>query len=336
MASSKLIHRLGLLANFFLRGARQFEHQFLLIGRQPVPDVEVHHGVGRAVIVIGEGGVFRDFVNLERLHVDDGQVAAVDHALFRSRDDLAIGHRHGIAAEPIDGVAENLRLLHADFQAAQVSRFDDRLLRGPEMAKAIVEIAEHLELVVVFDLFAQLVADLAVEHGIGGGVVLDEIRHEECTHLRKYRGGGSGRASHRDAAGLDRIHDLELLRDQRLAEELHFERAVCPRRQFLRHPVEGHGRRFRHGIDVGEDQFLRLGLGKDGCAAGGENARQASAGGEKRTAIEGGAAHKSGWHQVSSGCFLACFVFVVFIVVIGPAGVNPPGSACELTEVQSR
>src|SRR6185437_7317702 len=51
-----VIDGLGLLADFLLRGARQFENQFLLIGCQPVPDIEIHHGIGRAVIVIGEGG----------------------------------------------------------------------------------------------------------------------------------------------------------------------------------------------------------------------------------------------------------------------------------------
>src|ERR1700709_1028646 len=50
----EIIDRLGRLADFLLRGTRQIDDQLLLIGVEPVPDVEVHHSVGRAVIVIGE------------------------------------------------------------------------------------------------------------------------------------------------------------------------------------------------------------------------------------------------------------------------------------------
>src|SRR3954468_17346833 len=67
----EIVDRLGRLADFFLRGARQVHDQLLLIGRKPVPDLEVHHRVGGPVIVIGERCVFRHVVDLQRLHVDD-------------------------------------------------------------------------------------------------------------------------------------------------------------------------------------------------------------------------------------------------------------------------
>src|SRR5581483_9593158 len=70
----EMIDRLGLLANLFLRGARQFEDELLLISRQTVPDIEIHHGIGRAVVMIGEGGVLRDLVDFQGLHVDDRQI----------------------------------------------------------------------------------------------------------------------------------------------------------------------------------------------------------------------------------------------------------------------
>src|SRR3981189_3646034 len=184
-----------------------------MFGRQPVPDFEVHHGVGRAVIVIGQRGIFRYLVDLQRLHIDNGQIAAIDHALLGGGDDLAERHRHRAAAEPVDGVAEYFGLLHADFQPAQVFRFDDRLLRGPEMAEAVVEIAEHLELVIILDLLAAAVAHFYIWHG-------RKLR----PHFRKYGCRRTRWTAHRDAAGLDRVHDLELLRDQGLAEELHFKR----------------------------------------------------------------------------------------------------------------
>src|ERR1700727_2968393 len=38
----EMIDRLGQLTNLFLRGARKIEHQFLLIRREPVPDLAVH------------------------------------------------------------------------------------------------------------------------------------------------------------------------------------------------------------------------------------------------------------------------------------------------------
>jgi hypothetical protein len=72
--------------------------------------------------------VLRDLVDLERDLVDDRQVAAVDHARLGGRDHLAPGHRHGVAAQPVDGVAEHLGLLHADLGAAQVLGLDDRFL----------------------------------------------------------------------------------------------------------------------------------------------------------------------------------------------------------------
>jgi hypothetical protein len=196
-----------------------------MIGRQSVPDFEIHHRIGRAVIMIGERSILGHLVDLQRLHVDNRQIAAVDHALLGGGDDLAKRHRHRAAAEPVDGVAEYLCLLHADFHSAQVFRLDDRLLRGPEMAEAIVEIAEHLELVVVLDLLADLVADPPVEHGVGRSIILHQIRHEQRAHFRKYGCGGARRAAHRDASRFDRVHDLELLRDQGFAEELHVKRA---------------------------------------------------------------------------------------------------------------
>jgi hypothetical protein len=70
-----------------------------------------------------------------------------------------------------------------------------------------------------------------------------------------------------------------------------------------------------------ENEFLRLGLGEGGCVAGGENAGQASAGAKQRSASEGNAARQDGWHQVSSGCFL------LFIIVMGQAGMSPSGLA---------
>ena len=161
------------------------------------------------------------------------------------------------------------------------------------MAEAVIEIAEHLELVVVLDLLAELVADLAVEHGVGRGIVLHQIGHQQRAHLRKHGGGGARRAAHRDAAGLDRVHDLQLLRDQGLAEELHVERALGARGDFLGHPVERDRGRFRDRVDVREHQLLRLGLREGRGAAGGENAGHAGAGAQKRAAIERDAARGS-------------------------------------------
>ena len=94
------------------------------------------------------------------------------------------------------------------------------------MAEAVVEIAQHLELVVVLDLLADLAADASVEHGVGRGIILHQIGHQQCAHLREHGRGGARRATHRDAAGLDRVHDLQLLRDQGFAEELHLQRAL--------------------------------------------------------------------------------------------------------------
>src|SRR5665647_2991717 len=86
------------------------------------------------------------------------------------------------------------------FHAPQVSRFDDRLLAGPEMPEAVIVIATHLEFVFVLDLLVELVADPAVEHGVGGGIILHQIGHEQRAHLRKNGRGSARRASHRDAA----------------------------------------------------------------------------------------------------------------------------------------
>src|ERR1700693_5337690 len=46
----EIVDRLGRLANLLLGGARQIHHQLLVLGGEPVPDVEVHHRIGRAVI----------------------------------------------------------------------------------------------------------------------------------------------------------------------------------------------------------------------------------------------------------------------------------------------
>ena len=94
------------------------------------------------------------------------------------------------------------------------------------MTEAVVIIAHHLELVFVLDLFGELVADPPVEHGVGRSVILHQIGHEQRAHFGKHGGGGAGGTAHRDAAGFDRVHDFQLLRDQGLAEELHLERAV--------------------------------------------------------------------------------------------------------------
>ena len=158
------------------------------------------------------------------------------------------------------------------------------------MAEAVVEIAQHLELVLVLDFLADLVADPPVEHGVGRGVILHQIRHQQRAHFRKYRRGGAGRAAHRDAAGFDRIHDLQLLRNQGLAEKLHLKRAFRLRVHFLRHPVECHRGRFGYRVDMREYQLFRLGLRESRRAAGGEDAGHAGTGAQKRAAIEQDAA----------------------------------------------
>src|SRR3954465_5967058 len=61
----EVVDRLGRLADFLLRRARQIHDQLLLIGAKPVPDLEIHHRIGRAVIMVGERGVFRHVIDLQ-------------------------------------------------------------------------------------------------------------------------------------------------------------------------------------------------------------------------------------------------------------------------------
>ena len=174
------------------------------------------------------------------------------------------------------------------------------------MAEAVIEIAQHLELVVVLDLFADVVADLAVEHGVGRGIILHQIGHEQRAHFRKYGCGGARGAAHRDASRFDRVHDLELLRDQGFAEELHVKRAFRLRGCFLRHPVERDRGRFRDRVDVREYELFRRGLREGRRAAGGENAGHAGARAQQRAAIEREAARGSRHRRSSKAGFFVC------------------------------
>src|SRR5262249_13233832 len=153
----------GRLADLLLRLARDVAEDLLFVLTKPVPYLEIDDVHRRPVIVIGHRAVFRDLVGLEREDVDDREVGAVDDALLRRWNDLAPRHRHGVAAEPVDRVAEDLRLLHAQLHAAQILRLDDRVLAVPEMAEAVIEEVEDLELVFALELLVELGADLAVE-----------------------------------------------------------------------------------------------------------------------------------------------------------------------------
>ena len=138
------------------------------------------------------------------------------------------------------------------FLPLQVLRLDDRAFVGPEVAEAEVVEEQKLELVFLLEFLIEAVADLAVEHGVGLLVVLHQIGDEEHAHLGEYGCRRAGRTADGDVAGLDGVHDLQLLGDQCTAEELHVERTLASRIELLGHPFEFRRRRRRAAQECGQ------------------------------------------------------------------------------------
>src|SRR5262249_32095960 len=239
---------------------------------------QVHDDQGGAVIVEGHGAELRHLIDPERVDVYDRQIPAVDHALLGRRDDLAPGHRHRIAAKAGNRVGKYLGKLYANLAPAEILGLDDRTLVGPEVTIAVVVEEQRLDLVFFLEFLAEPLTDLAIEHGVGRIVVLHEIRDEERAHLRKDGRRGAGRAADCDIAGLDGIHDLQFLRDQRTAVEFHGESAFGPLVELLGHPFERDGGRFRRRDDVSPQELPGRGLREDRSAAGGEDAGKTGTG----------------------------------------------------------
>src|SRR5438093_9942341 len=73
----QVVDALGQLAHLLLGLAADVHEELLLLGREALPDVEVHHQHGGPVVVEGQRDVLGDLVDLERIDVVDGQVGAV-------------------------------------------------------------------------------------------------------------------------------------------------------------------------------------------------------------------------------------------------------------------
>src|SRR5438876_4926560 len=284
-----------------MRFAGNIENELLVLRRQPVEHLQVHGDDGRAVVVDSHGAELRHFVDPERIDIDDGQIAAVDHPLLGRRHDLAPGHRYRIAAEASDGIGKHLGKLDSNLATAKILGLDDWTLVGPEVTVAVVVEEQHLELVLLLELLIEALADLAVEHGVSGIVVLHQIWDEEHTHLREDGRRRTGRTANSDVAGLDGIHDLQFLRDQRAAMEFYGECAVGPRIELLGHPIEGDGTRFRRRNDVRPEELPGRRLRVQRSAARGENARKTStslqqtAAGHWASQFSGRHAYPPGW-----------------------------------------
>ena len=171
-----------------------------------------------------------------------GQVGAVDDALLGGGDDLAERHGHGAGAEAVDGVGEDPPLLHAHLQALEVGRRVDGLLAVPEVAEAVVEEEQDLDLVLLLERLVEVLADLAVEHRVGVLVVTHQVRRQEDAHLGEHGRGGADRAADGDVARLDGVHDLELLVQERPAVEDHVDRPVGAPRDLFGHELRARRR----------------------------------------------------------------------------------------------
>src|SRR5689334_352775 len=70
----EVVHALGGLADLFLRLPADLHEELLLLGREAVPDVQVHDEQGGPVVVERHGDVLRDLVHLQRVDVVDRQI----------------------------------------------------------------------------------------------------------------------------------------------------------------------------------------------------------------------------------------------------------------------
>ena len=279
------IDALGVLAHDGLGLARAIEHQLLLVGRERVPHAEVHRHQGRAVVVAGHRVVFGNLVGLQRNHVDDGQIGAIDHALLRGGDHLGPAERHRDRADAVHRVGEHLRWLGADLQSAQVARFIDRSARIPEVTETVVEVIQHLDAVFLLEGLVELIADLAVQDLVGLVIGTDQIADQEHAHLGEDRRGGAGRRADGDAAGLHAVHHVDFLGQQRAAVEFNLQFASRALGHRLGEPVECDRAGFRHRRDMGDDQLGGLGL-----CDGGRLAERQDAGETARTVQDTAAA----------------------------------------------
>ncbi|MCY1360200.1 hypothetical protein D9M69_468160 [compost metagenome] len=137
--------------------------------------------------------VLLDLAELGGLDGHEGVLLAVDGAGLQRGEHLAEGHGHGIGAEGLERIQEDVVLHHAQLHAFEVLGLGDRLLAVREVAETVLPVGQVHE-TGGLELLVEVLARGAVEHRVGLLLVGEQERQVEGAeflhdaHQRRARG----------------------------------------------------------------------------------------------------------------------------------------------------
>ena len=110
--------------------------------------------------------VLLHFAELRGLDGHEGVLLAVDGAGLQGGENLTEGHGHGIGAQRLERVQEDVVLHDAHFHAIEVFHFGNRPFAVGQVAKAIFPVGQ-VNQAGVFQFLVEELAGGAVQHRIG-------------------------------------------------------------------------------------------------------------------------------------------------------------------------
>ncbi len=192
------------------------------------------------------------FVELAGQDGRGGVLLAVHRLLLHGRVQLGEGHGRGVGAERVEAVDEQLVLDHADLEAGEVFGLVDRAARVGGLAEAVLPVAQA-DQALLGQFGEQLLAESAVEHGVGflAGIERErQVEHAEVLDHR-HQGGAVGHRHFQRAAAQRGDHG-DVVAQRAVGEELGAQLAAAPGRQHLVEVPRGLGLRMVVG-DAGAD-----------------------------------------------------------------------------------
>jgi hypothetical protein len=145
--------------------------------------------------MVGHGQVLLHLVELARQDGVERVFLAVDGAGLERAEQLREGQRHRVGAQGLEAVEEDVVLHHAQLDARQVLHLADRALAVGQVAKTVLPV-DQADQALVLQLGAHLVADRAVEQGVGFLGAVEQERRVPQRHFLADADQGRGRADH--------------------------------------------------------------------------------------------------------------------------------------------
>ena len=130
----------------------------------------------------GDAQEFLHFVQFGCLDGHKRVFLAIDGLGLECRENFAERHRHGIGAQRLESVEEDVVLHHAHLDAVEFFRLGDRALAVGQVAKTVLPVGQ-VDQPGFFELLVEIHAGRAVEHRVGFFLVGKQERQVERAEL---------------------------------------------------------------------------------------------------------------------------------------------------------